>query len=267
MINFIQDLKKFISYKKKEHELHYLFFNENKFTYQYLKKIIEKKNITKNVLLLSIDPIKDCPFNQLNFKSLFFLKIFFLTLKVKFIYTTSTDLENSIFLKSKIQKNFYIFIQHSTASLSMIYGKKAFLDFNAVQVINKNQYNDLIDINKIYKKKIKPLISSYKFLEIISKKETEKLVDFLIAPTWHTDFYEKNLHKKIFDLFIKNNISFEFRPHFMSIKKKEFIAEDKFHEFMNTEKLLNFKKYKYLIKRAEPFEMPEEMSDQMHRQI
>ena len=99
---------------------------------------------------MSVEKIEDCPYEQLNFKRTFFLKLLFLTLKVKFIYSTSTDLENSFFLKSKIQKNFYIFIQHSTASLSMIYGRKAFLEFDAVQVINKNQHQDLIDINKIY---------------------------------------------------------------------------------------------------------------------
>ena len=247
MINFIKDLKKFINFKKNELNIDYIFFNENKYTFQYLKKIIEKKSIKKNILLLSVETIEDCPYEQLNFKRTFFLKLLFLTLKVKFIYSTSTDLENSFFLKSKIQKNFYIFIQHSTASLSMIYGRKAFLEFDAVQVINKNQHQDLIDINKIYKKNIKPVISNYKFLEIISKNESFKSIDFLIAPTWHTNFYEKNLHNKLFDLFVKNNISFEFRPHFMSIKKKEFLIEERFHNFMNMEKLLNFKKYKYLI--------------------
>ena len=247
MIDFIKDLKKFFHFKKNEGAYDYIFFNENEYTFQYLKKIIEKKNKKKKILLLSLETINNCPYNQLNFKKIFFYILLFLTLKIKFIYTTSTDLGNSFFHKSKIQKNFYIYIQHSTASLSMIYNKKAFLEFDAVQVINKSQYNDLIEINRIYKRNIKTLVSNYKFLEVIPKNKNLKLIDFLIAPTWHTDFYENNLHKKIFYLFDKNNITYEFRPHYMSIKKKELTIEDQFSNFLNMEKLLNFRKYKYLI--------------------
>ena len=247
MFNFFLDLKKYINFKKNEHKYDYFFFNENEFTFQYLKKIIEKKNIKNNVLLLSLEKIDNYKSNQLNLKNSFILKLFFLTLKIKFVYTTSTDLNNSIFLRSKVKKNNYIFIQHSTASLSMIYNNKAFLEFDAVQVINKSQYKDLNHINKFYKKKIKPIVSSYKFLETINKDSNIKKIECLIAPTWHTNFYELNLHNKLFDLFDKNNISFEFRPHFMSIKKKEFIIEKEFFKFMNLEKLLNFKKYQYLI--------------------
>ena len=247
MIDLIKDFKKFLVFKKNESNYDYIFFNENNFTFQYLKKIAEKKNKNKNILILSYEKINDCPYNQLYFKKDFFYTILFLTLKIKFIYTTSTDLQNSIFQKSKVKKNFYIYIQHSTTGLSMIYNKKAFLEFDAVQVINKSQYNDLIDINKIYKKNIKAAISNYKFLETIPKNNSSESIDFLIAPTWHTDFYKLSLHKKIFDLLLKNNITFEFRPHYMSIKKNELYMEHQFSNFLNMEKLLNFKKYKYLI--------------------
>lgn len=247
LINFIKDLKNFFNFKRKESTYDYIFFNENEYTFQYLKKIIEKKNIKKKTLLLTLEPIKDYSYSQIIFKKDFFLSLFFLTLKVKFIYSTSTDLGNSIFQRSKSKKNFYIYIQHSTASLSMIYSKKAFLEFDAVQVINSSQYNDLIDINRIYKRNIKVLISSYKFLEIIPKNESLNSIEFLIAPTWNTEFFSENLHKKLFELLDKNNITYEFRPHFMSIKKKELNVEKQFYNFLNIEKLLNFKKYKYLI--------------------
>jgi len=247
LIDLITDIKKFIAFKKNENKYDYIFINENNFTFQYLKKIIENKNKNKKIILLSFEKIKDCPYSQLNFKNNFFYKLFFLTLKIKFVYTTTTDLENSIFQKSKSQKNFYIYIQHSTTGLSMIYGKKAFLEFDAIQVINRSQYDDLIDINRIYKRNIKALISNYKFLEVIPQNNMVKSIDFLIAPTWHTNFYELNLHTKIFDLFHENNITFEFRPHYMSIKRKELHMEDQFSNFLNMEKLLNFEKYKYII--------------------
>ena len=45
--------------------------------------------------------------------------------------------------------------------------KKAFLFFDAVQVVNVFQYNELKKINQFYEKKIKPFKSKYLFLEKI----------------------------------------------------------------------------------------------------
>ena len=43
----------------------------------------------------------------------------------------------------------YIYIQHSPVSFSMAYEFNAFNYFDAVQVINKFQYDDIIEINKL----------------------------------------------------------------------------------------------------------------------
>ena len=47
----------------------------------------------------------------------------------------------------------YIYIQHSPVSLSMAYKKKAFYNFDCLQVVNKNQYSELLEINKKTEKK------------------------------------------------------------------------------------------------------------------
>ncbi len=249
MLNYLIDLVIFLKIKCSEKKYNYVFFNENNNTFQYLKEIIKNKSSKKEVLLLSIkkSDLKDLKINQISFKTQFFYRLFFLTLKIKILYTTTVDLENSFFLKSKFQKNFYIYIQHSTVSLSKKYGAKAFNEFDAVQVINKSQYDDLQDINRINKRKIRPIKSSYKFFDVVPKNSKSPKVDFLIAPTWNTNFYELKLHLKLIKLIEQKKMSYELRPHFMSFEKKELKIENNPEINYNLDNLLNFNKYKYLI--------------------
>ena len=51
-------------------------------------------------------------------------------------------------------------------------------------------------------------------------------IDYLIAPTWNTDFYTLNLHTKIFKILKDLNKTFIFRPHYMSLKLKELSLHD-----------------------------------------
>ena len=51
----------------------------------------------------------------------------------------------------------YIYIQHSSVSLNMAYDDNAFINFDAVQVINKFQSKEIDKINILKKKKIKKI--------------------------------------------------------------------------------------------------------------
>ena len=77
-------------------------------------------------------------------------------------------------------------------------------------------------INKIFNKKIKCFRGPYKFIEYQKKINliTNKKKIILIAPTWSTNFYKKDLHYKILKILKSKNIDFVFRPHPMSIKKR-----------------------------------------------
>tara|TARA_B100000575_G_C23080352_1_gene622434 strand:- start:147 stop:1148 length:1002 start_codon:yes stop_codon:yes gene_type:complete len=248
LINFFKNLLIYWRFKKKNKDYYYVFFNENDYTFNYLDEIIRKKLLrNKAVLFFSLKKIDSYKHDQINLNSNFFIKLFFLTLKTKFVFTTSTDLQNSIFLKSKTQKNFYIFIQHSPVSLSANYTKKAFIEFDAVQVINKHQFNDLNDINNLFKKKIKPIRSKYNFLEKYKKVNNVGKIDFLIAPTWKTNFYDDDLHLSLIKLFQENNLSFKLRPHPMSIIKKEIVIDESLIDFIDQDNLVDFKKYKNLV--------------------
>ena len=251
MINFIKDFLNFYKFKKNERFFRAIFFNENEFTYSYLKEHIKLRKSPNKLAIISFEIIPaEGAIKTFFFKTNFFRKLFFLTLRINFIYSTTPDLNNSIFLKSAISKNKYIYLQHSPVSLSMIYREKAFINFDMIQAINKHQMNDILDINKIYNKKIKILKSKYLFLENKKKiKPSKNIIDVLIAPTWNTDFYKLNLHKILKKILLYNNKSFELRPHPMSIKNNEISLNDLNKEkiIVNTDKDLNYHNYHYLI--------------------
>ena len=52
-------------------------------------------------------------------------------------------------------------------------------------------------------------------------KKNRKKKKVLIAPTWHTNFYELDLHKKLKKIFDQEGIDYILRPHPMSFKKEE----------------------------------------------
>ena len=251
MINFIKDFLNFYKFKKNEKFFRAIFFNENEFTYSYLKEHIKLRKSPNKIAIISFEIIPEKnSIKTFFFKTNFFRKLFFLTLRINFIYSTTPDLNNSIFLKSVISKNKYIYLQHSPISLSMIYREKAFINFDMIQAVNKPQMNDILDINKIHKKKIKILKSKYLFLENKKKiKASKNIIDVLIAPTWNTDFYKLNLHKILKKILLSSNKSFELRPHPMSFKNKEITLDDlnKDEIIVNTDKDLNYNNYHFLI--------------------
>lgn len=253
MINFFRTLKKFLNFKKNEKNYKRIIFNENLNTFKYLEDLV--KSNKNNFCILSLEDLSKFKIKNHNyyyFNNSFFISLIFIFLKIKYLYTSTPDLNNSIFRKSIHKKTKYIYIQHSPVSLSMAYKYNAFLEFDYVQVVNKNQYSDIIDMNNIYKKKIKPLKSKYLFLNNLrhkNKNVVKNKIDYLIAPSWNTDFYKLDLHRNIFKILKDLNKSFIFRPHYMSIVKKEFLIDklnlDK--KFIDLNSNLNFDNYENLI--------------------
>lgn len=216
-----------------------------------MKPYIEKKK-NNNTIIVSFEKLKIQKEKKKVFvlKTMFFRSLFFLTHKIKFLITSTPDLDNSFFKKSKYNLTKYIYIQHSPLSLTKIYDEKAFLFFDAVQVVNVFQYEELKKINQIYKKKIKPFKSKYLFLnEKISQKKSKEEKKVLIAPTWHTNFYELDLHKKLKKIFDQEGINYTLRPHPMSFKKEEISINELKKDNINfdTNNELDFKKYSHLI--------------------
>jgi len=226
MLDFFFDLVNFIKFKKKERKYKFIFFCENPYTFEFLKKYIYKKQNTNKCATLTFFNLKDQFLKKENIiflRTKIFKQIFFQTNKINFVYSSTPDLGYSLFLKSKLHKCKYIYIQHSPVSLTMIYKNKAFNNFDAVQTINKSQYREIQEINFFFKKKIKPFKSKYFLLEKnLPFKSTNKV---LIAPTWGTNFFDDNIFFNIIKLIEKNNFKFVLRLHPETINKNTFFLK------------------------------------------
>ncbi len=231
MINFIKDLISFIKFKKIEKKYNYCFFCENRFVFEHMEPAIQIKKINKKILIISFD--------NLNFKSkenienfIFFTKFFksliFITLKIKYIYSSTPGLNSTLFVKSKNKNCKYLYLQHSPINLTRNYNEGAFNNFDAVQVISEFQYKEMDEIKKINNLKTKIFKNKYLYLKNKFQDDAKEkfLFDVLIAPTWNTDFYQKNTHIELIKKLEENNMTYKIRPHYMSFKKKEIKKDD-----------------------------------------
>ena len=252
IINFLKDLILFIEYKFKENRYDKGFFCENEFILNYLRPFIKSKN-KRILLIISFEKIEK-KFNEKTdiyvFKTNFFRELIFLTLRLKYLYSSTPDLENTIFKKSKFSKCKYIYIQHSPVSLNLIYREDAFDNFHAIQTISKFQNDEIKEIKKRRNLKIKIFKSKYHFIKdynIIHEKKNE--IDLLIAPSWNTNFYKLNCHIILHDYLSKNSIRYKLRPHPMSFKKNEISLSEikKIGITLDTSKIINFNNIKFLI--------------------
>ena len=119
------------------------FFSENNYILKYLEPYILKKLKKEKILIISFEKIIN---NNLNgarifvFYTQFFRELVFLTLKLKYLYSSTPDLNQTIFKKSKLSKCKYIYLQHTPVSLTMIYNENAYDAFDALQAINTFQF-------------------------------------------------------------------------------------------------------------------------------
>ena len=166
------------------------------------------------------------------------------------MYSSTPGLNQNLFKRSKFAKCKYIYLQHSLCSMTMIYPKNSFNDFDAIQVVTNYQFDEMNEIKNLNRLKLKIFKSNYLFLKEKTFENDRKIKkDVLIAPSWNTNFYKNNFLKKITSLLNKNNISFDLRPHPMSIKKQE-ITLDEIKDLkisINNEFNLNFFQYHILI--------------------
>ncbi len=229
MIKLLKDILSYLRFKFIDTNYSVGFFCENNYIYHYLKPYIELKSKKNNILIISfekLDLYNDKNIKLYFFRSNFFRELFFLSHNLKVLYSSTPDLNKTIFKKSKFSNCKYVYLQHSPVSLTMAYNSNAFDNFDAVQAINTFQYDEMKEIKT--KKKLKTKIFKGKYLYLstyISKIQNYK-ADVLIAPSWNSKFYDLKCHLKLRELLKKNNISFLLRPHPMSIAKKEITFQE-----------------------------------------
>ncbi len=250
MIKILSDISNYIKLIKGKYKTG--FFCENNNIFEYLEPYIEKKSKKQKIILITFEKIEKKIENveQCIFYLNFFRELVFLTLKLKYLYSSTPGLNQSLFKKSKFSKCKYIFLQHSLCSMIMIYSKFAFDSFDAIQAVTNYQFNELLEIKNKRNLNYKIFKSNYLFLKkknSTSKTKFEKTV--LIAPTWNTSFFKLGCHEIICSFLKKNKISYDLRPHPMSFKKKEISIEElkKKEISININTNLNFMDYKILV--------------------
>ena len=100
MINFFRDLKYYFLLKKTKNNYKVGFFIENNFIFQYLEPYIKKKVKKNKVLILSFENFEKDYLNSEDifvFKTKFFQQIIFLTLNLKYLYSSTPNLNQTIF--------------------------------------------------------------------------------------------------------------------------------------------------------------------------
>ena len=163
-IKLINDFINYIKYKKNENKYHSIFFTENKYTFSYLEENFKSQVKKKRIGLISFEKFElDFDVDIYFFQTNIFRQIFFLTIKIRYFYCTTPDLNFSLFVKSVYKKTKYIYLQHSSVGLIYKYRKNAFDYFDAVQVVNTFQHNDLKKIINNKKLKIKIIKGKYSF--------------------------------------------------------------------------------------------------------
>ena len=250
MIDYILDIFNFLRLIINKYKIG--FFVENKNIFEYLKPYILKKSKKRTIAIITFEE-----FNKLSdniqvyqFRTNIIRELVFLTLKFEFIYSSTPNLNNSIFKKSIFSNCKYIFLQHSLCSVTMIYDFNAFDSFDAVQSVTKYQYDEYQEIKKLKKLKYKIFKSNYLFLkEKIYRKKSHNLKKVLIAPTWKTDFYKSGILKKLSKLLNENDVKYDFRPHPLSLKKKEISIKElkELKICFNIDPNLNYSDYDLLI--------------------
>ena len=149
MRNFLKDLTSYFRFKIKESDYRIGFFCDNKYILKYLEPYILKKLKREKVLILSFQNIENNLIDKSSifiFRTNFFRELVFLTLKLKFLYSSTPALDKTIFKRSKFSKCKYIYLHHTPVSLTLIYNLDAFNAFDAVQTISTYQFKEMKEI-------------------------------------------------------------------------------------------------------------------------
>jgi len=254
LIRLFIDLYNFIRLKRSKTVFRIGFFSENNFIYEYLEPYILRKMKQHKILILSFEDINRDYLNLKNvfiFKTKLFQEIVFLTLNLKYLYSSTPDLNFTIFKKSKFSKCKYIYLSHTPVSMNLIYRKNAFDHFDAVQATSVYQYKEMKEIIKKRNLKTKVFKSEYLFVkkQITKIKSGNFETDLLIAPSWNSNFYKTNCHLILNKLLKEYKISFKLRPHPISFKKKEISLSELKKENIPVDNLkyIDFQKYDFLI--------------------
>lgn len=248
IIKFYKSFKTFIILNRHfKNKKNLIFFSEGSHHWAHLepliKSIVNKQKII--FLTISIDDAgltyKHDNFFSFSIDSIFFLNLFFKTIKSSIIITSLPDLGKYFFKKYNQNKNKFVYIFHSLASVHTQYNIDAFNQFDIIFAPSKYQKNELRLIEEKYNLKKKTILEiGYPRIDILRKKinyNNKNIQNILIAPSWGEGSITQTIIFQLIELLLKENkYNIIFRPHVMSFKKDKKIINNIVNIYKNISK-------------------------------
>lgn len=228
-----------------------IFFSEGNHHYTHLKPFINFYLKEQHVIYITLSKNDSCAnidnknFSFFYLDSFFFLNLFFKTISNSLIFTSLPDLGKLYFKKYPNNKNTFIYIFHSLASVHIQYNHDAFKEYDIIFCAGPHHFNELTNLKEKYQLKYIKLIKyGYPLIENISKNEIKPNKNkILIASTWGDNSITNTVAIELIQNLIKEKkYKIIFRPHVMSFKKdysklneiKKKFLNSKFFEFDNS---------------------------------
>ncbi len=244
-MNKIFNLIKIFSINQKDH---IFIYSEDSNYWVHLEPLITSILNYESLSIIYISSNREdlgLKFKHINFKSFYLgfgaiLTWFFKNIDCKIMITSSPDLDNFHFKKSKNNVH-YIYTQHSLCSLHSIYNHNA---FKAYDTIFCSTENHIIEGEKLFLEfKKKPILFKHgydRLLTLPAKINNLNLKNkvILISPSWGSSslLMDKDKLTGLIEALLKNEHKVILRPHHMTFRNEEnyiISIEKKFSEFKN----------------------------------
>ena len=206
----------------------FVFFSENKFYQKYAYPLIESlsKKYPMKVYYISSDKndfIENLEIKNIYVGKNFLLQYFFRNIVAENFFITLTDLDNSIFKKSKFVKN-YIYFFHGAVSTTKIYTTNAFDNYDTILCNGEYHIKEIQQREKLENLNKKKLIKTGFFFFDYLLNKIDYSIDgneILVAPSWNKNKinYINEDFEKIIDKLISIGHIVRFRPHPEIIKR------------------------------------------------
>ena len=146
------------------------------------------------------------------------------------------DLGTLYFKNYPGNKNKFIYIFHSLASVHIQYNQDALKEYDIIFCAGPHHYNELIKLKDKYQLKYTKLIKyGYPLIEEINKNKTKPIINqILIASTWGESSITNTVAIELIQNLIKEEkYNIIYRPHIMSFKKDYLRLNEIKNRFIN----------------------------------
>ena len=218
-----EDYKRFFSIINK----HLVFYSESNGFYKYYKDVIEyildNTNITIHYITSDYnDKIFELEKENNQIKAYFITEKKLITLMMKLeadiVVMTMPDLETFHIKRSYYKKDIeYIYLSHGQGSNNLTLRYEATRHYDTIFCTGKHQYDEEVELNKLFKINRKLIKAGYPLLDDMIKEykkdKKNKINTILIAPSWQKDNIIDLCLDEVLETLKGHNYKVIVRPH------------------------------------------------------